>query len=459
MSAPSAPKEFLTRAVQLFVLVSLFVVLLAATRVVPVLDSRAGTITAIGFLLITGTLTSELVEVVGLPHLSGYLLAGVLAGPHVFHIIEHKAVEDLSTVNALALALIAMEGGAQLRVEAIQKGLRGLGYATLAQTTIVLLISGAVFAAARPLLPFLAPLSPLALAGVALIWGALSVSRSPSATLGILSQTRASGPIAQSTVTFVMSSNVVVAVLVAAVFVVARPMIDPSASLSLREVKRLGYDLLASVAIGTTLGLVLAAYIRVVGKQLILVFVALGFGLTAMLHYLRFDPLLTFMVAGFTVQNLSRQGPRLLESIAHTGSVVYVVFFATAGAHVDLPLLRELWPVALLLCGARAGSTWLASRVASRAAGDPPAVRTWGWSGLVAQAGLTLGVMTVVERDFPSFGAGFRALVLSTVAINELAGPVLFKLALDRSGESATGPHPSLSSLSERCAPPSSAES
>jgi len=449
VTAPGAPKEAWTRVVQAFVLVALFIVLLAVTRVVPVLSNRAGTISAIGFLLLTGTLASELVEVVGLPHLSGYLLAGVVAGPHALKLIDHRTVEELSTVNALALALIAMEGGAQLRVEALQKGLRSLGWATLTQSTIVLVISGGVFIAARPFIPFLAPLSPLALAGVGLLWGALAVSRSPAATLGILAQTRAAGPVAEGTVTVVMSSNVVVAVLVAAALVLARPMIDPSASLSMREVQRLGYGLLASVAIGTTLGLVLAAYIRLVGKQLILVFVALGFGLTEMLRYMRFDPLLTFMVAGFVVQNLSRQGERLVESIARTGSVVYVVFFATAGAHVDLPLLRDLWPIALLLCAARGGSTWLASRLAARAAGDPPAVKTWGWAGLIAQAGLTLGIMTVVERDFPSFGAGFRALALSTVAINEMVGPVLFKLALDRSGESMKGPEPSLSSLTD----------
>jgi len=448
--AAAAPKAWWTRVVQALVLASLFGLLYGTTRVVPGLESSAGIITAVGFLLLTGTLASELIEVIGLPHLSGYLLAGIVAGPHVLHLIDHRAVEELSGANALALALIAMEGGAQLRIDALRKGLRSLGWATLAQTTIVMVVSGVVFAAARPLIPFLAPLPLRALAGIALIWGALAVSRSPSATLGILAQTRASGPVARSTVTFVMSSNLVVAVLVAAALVAARPLIDPTASLAVRDVQRLGYRLLASVAIGTTLGLTLAVYIRLVGRQLILVFVALGFGLTAMLRYLRFDPLLTFMVAGFVVQNLSKQGERLVESITRTGSVVYVVFFATAGAHVDLPLLRELWPVALLLCAARGGSTWVAGRVGSRAAEDPPEIRKWGWAGLVAQAGLTLGVMTIVERDYPSFGAGFRALALSTVALNEMVGPILFKLALDRSGETSKGPRPSLQSLSER---------
>jgi hypothetical protein len=74
--------------------------------------------------------------------------------------------------------------------------------------------------------------------------------------------------------------------------------------------------------------------------------------------------------------------------------------------------------------------------VGARLANDEPVVRRWGWAPLVSQAGLTLGLSAVIERTFPSFGPGFRSLVVATVAINEMVGPILFKLALDRAGES-----------------------
>jgi Kef-type K+ transport system membrane component KefB len=228
---------------------------------------------------------------------------------------------------------------------------------------------------------------------------------------------------------------------------VARPLIDPAESFSLRELNTLGHELFGAVALGTTLGLTLAAYLRLVGKQLALVFVALGFGITEVLGYLRFDALLTFMVAGFVVQNLSRQGEKLSRAIGEMGSLVYVVFFATAGAHLDVPLLRQLWPVALLLASARGLFTFVAARAATRVAGDPPAVRRWGWSGLVSQAGLALGLAGVIARSFPSFGPGFGSLAIATVAINEMIGPVLFKMALDRMGETSTAPRASLVSM------------
>ncbi|APR83559.1 Trk system potassium uptake protein TrkA [Minicystis rosea] len=446
----AAPKAGWTRVVQAIVLVALFGLLHATTRAVPVFDSNAGTISAVGFLLLTGTLASELVEVIGLPHLSGYLLAGIIAGPHVLHLIDHHAVEEMTSVNALALALIALEGGAELKIEAIKKGLRSLSIATLVQSVLVLVVMTSVFAAARPFMPFLRTMPMLGVFAVALLWGTVAVSRSPAATLAILSQTRASGPVAQNTLSFVMTSDVVVAVLMAAMMMIARPMLEPTAAFSLREFETLGHELLGSVAIGTTLGLVLAAYVRLVGRQLALVFVALGFGFTAVLRYLRFDALLTFMVAGFVVQNLSKQGERFVKATAETGSIVYVVFFATAGAHLDIPLLRKLWPVALLLAATRAVVTFIAARIASRVAGDPPVVARWGWAGLVSQAGITLGLATAVDRAFPSFGAGFRSLAIATIAFNEMIGPVLFKLALDRSGETSQGARPSLGSLSPK---------
>ncbi len=255
---------------------------------------------------------------------------------------------------------------------------KSLAWATLFQSVPGIVLMAGVFIAARPFVPFLRPLSPAALVGVSLLWGAIAITRSPSATLGILSQTRATGPVTRSTLTFVMTSDVVVVVLVAVAMMIARPLIEPAATFSLHELGTLGHELFGSVAIGTTLGLVLAAYLRLVDRQISLVLVALGFGATEVLRYLRFDALLTFMVAGFVVQNLSRQGEKLTHATGDMGTVVYVVFFATAGAQLDVPLLQKLWPVALVLAAVRGLYTFAAARIGSRVAGDSPEIPPLG---------------------------------------------------------------------------------
>jgi Kef-type K+ transport system membrane component KefB len=125
----------------------------------------------------------------------------------------------------------------------------------------------------------------------------------------------------------------------------------------------------------------------------------------------------------------------LLHAVEQIGSVVFVLFFATAGAHLDIPLLKQAWAIALALCVARALLTYGAARLSARLAGDPAVVRKWGWSSLISQAGLALGLGLVVEAAFPGIGSSFRSLVIAAVAINEMIGPVLFKLALDKTGE------------------------
>jgi Kef-type K+ transport system membrane component KefB len=443
----AAPRGVVTRCIQATALGVLFAVLYGATRAVPTIQSRVGTIGAVGFLLLTGTLTSELVEVIGLPHLTGYLAAGIVAGPHVLRLIDEHSVEDLTSVNSLALALIALEGGAHLRIETLKKSVRSLAWAIVIQSLLVMAAMAVVFISLRAFVPFARSLTTGALIGTALLWGTLAITRSPSATLGIMSQTRARGPVMTGTLSFVMTSDVVVVVLLAAALVAARPLIEPTSSFSLHDFEALGHDVLGSVALGTTLGLFLTVYIRLVGAQLVLVFVALGFGMSELLSFLHFDTLLAFMVAGFVVQNLSRQGGKFILAIEQTGSIVYVIFFATAGAHLDLDLLRELWPIAVALAGSRMAFTWLAGRLASRLAHDSPIVRRWSWAGLVSQAGLALGVAGVIERSFPILGSGFRALAVAVVALNEMVGPVLFKLALDRAGESSREPSASLPSI------------
>jgi len=436
------------RAMDALGLAVLFAILYAATRLAPNMKGTASIVASLGFLLLAGTLMSQLIEVFRVPHLTGYLLAGIIAGPHVLRLIDTDSVKSLAPVNTLALALIALAGGTELRMEQVRKGLRSLVVSNLLQTVAIIVIIGGVFIAARPLLPFTAGLTFSGMCAVALLWGIIATTRSPSATLAILAQTRARGPLASFALASVMISDVVVILVLAGGMMVARPLLEPGSTLSLAAFRALGHEIIGSVSIGTTLGMLLAAYMKVSGRQLMVVLVAVGFGATETLHFLQFDPLLTFLVAGFVVQNLSKQGEKFLHAIEEMGGVVYVVFFAIAGADLDIPLLRSLWPVALLLGGARAIVTWGAQRVSAKIARDEPVLERWAWASLIAQAGLTQGLGGVVEREFPSFGGPLRALVIANVAINAIVGPILFKLSLDRAKETKE-PSASLSDADE----------
>lgn len=441
MSASAQGKTWSSRGIDLLCIVVLFGMMFGARYVMPHYRGEAAIVGALGFLLLTGTLLSELIEVLGMPHLSGYLFAGIIAGPHVLELVAHDAVKRLEPVNTLAIALIALAGGAELRIETLKRGLRSLFFALGLHTFIGILGTAVVFFLLRP--GFVQHMPLMGVAGVSLLWGVVAITRSPSACLGVLSQTRATGPLARFSLAFVMASDVVVVIMLATAITLARPLLEPGTTLSGAAFKSLGHEILGSISLGTTLGLVLAAYLKVSGRQLLVVLIALGFGATEVLHYLNYEPLLTFMVAGFVVQNLSKQGDKFIHAIEETGGVVYVVFFASAGAHLNVPLLKDYWSTALILVLSRAALTIGTARLAAVLAKDVPSVRTYSWGPLISQAGVAIGIASVIAAKFPLFGAGFRDVAIACVALNEMVGPILFKWTIDRAKETKA-PTPTL---------------
>lgn len=435
-SASAQPKTLGTRVTEFGALAAIGGLMWAANWVTGPARGDLVVVAAVGFLLLAGLLTADVLEIARLPHLTGYILAGVVAGPHVLHLVTEEAVKRLESVNSLALSLIALAGGGELRIDAVRAGMKRLFWSTVVQHSTVLVLTAATFVALTPWIPFTHGRPWPALVAIAMLWGLMASSRSPSATLAILSQTRAKGPVAQFALVFVMVSDVVVVVLLAFVFSYARGLLSGGdIGFSVTDLKVLGQHIIGSIALGTTLGLILSAYLKLVGGNVLLVLIAFGFVVSQGIDYVGFDPLLTFLVAGFIVQNHSEQGEKLLHAVKQTGSVVFIVFFATTGAHLNLPLLAHLWPLALLLSGARALFTLVAHVVSTRIAADPPVLRRWGWAPLMSQAGLTLGIAAIVARGFTEFGSAFQSLAVATVAVNEIMGPILFKLALDRTGE------------------------
>ncbi|MBW7931488.1 MAG: cation:proton antiporter [Gammaproteobacteria bacterium] len=467
MSAAAEGKGWQTRLVQLLMLLATLGLAFAVQSSGTLPAGVPAAVAGLGLLLLAGTLISELAEVVGLPHLTGYLLAGILVGPHVLGLVSHDTVESLGVLNELALALIALAGGAELRIDSLRRAARSLVWAHTFQMLGIMIVVGGTFMALRGQLPFLDGMGLVPVLMVALLWSVLATTRSPSAVLGVFTQLRPKGPLTEMTLAFVMSSDVVVILLLAIALAVARLGIDPAASLDLAAFSEVGYELLGSTALGTTLGIIIASYLWVSrrgngssdaadallpqapasaaepaaeaedesGRNLLLLLLVLGLPMSALLKYVHLNPLLAFMVAGFAVQNFSRGGERLLHAVEKTGAIVFVVFFATAGAHLDLPGFAAIWPVALILAGVRIAVTLVAARTASRIVGDAPIIERWGWSGMVSQAGLALGVALVIVREFPEFGDGFATLAIGVVGVNEMLGPVLLKLALDRTGE------------------------
>jgi len=172
-----------------------------------------------------------------------------------------------------------------------------------------------------------------------------------------------------------------------------------------------------------------------------------GFGVFQGLHFmegyvhehfhleLRIEALLVVLLGSFYVTNYSKHRLELQEMMEHNGAWVYVIFFTLTGASLSLDVLANVWEVALVLFVARLVSMMIGALIGGTLAGDEPAFRKYGWMPYVTQAGVGIGLSTEIAHIFPDWGNAFYTIVVAVIVINQIVGPPLFKIAIQKVGE------------------------
>ena len=146
----------------------------------------------------------------------------------------------------------------------------------------------------------------------------------------------------------------------------------------------------------------------------------------------------------------------MMEKIDRSSLPIYVIFFSITGAALDITVLRETWLFAMLVVGVRAVLIWIGGYGGAALSGDPPIFRRMSGLGFVTQAGVSLGLAGIVMNRFPDWGPALATTIVAIIAINQVIGPVMFKLALGAVGEARAGRRPSEVTLEEadRGSPP-----
>jgi Kef-type K+ transport system membrane component KefB len=220
----------------------------------------------------------------------------------------------------------------------------------------------------------------------------------------------------------------------AAVVIPGSETLASGRSFSLGFARELALEVVGSVAAGLVLGVTLRVYMRWIGGFLPLFLIGLGLIGSEICNHYHLSPLLAFMIAGFYVENFSSMGEKLIAGLERSAFPVYVIFFAISGASIDLDALKVSWVLALVMVGMRMAAFYVGTWSASHFSATLRPHRHTMWTGFLAQAGVTIGIAAIIEERF-SFGAEIKTIVLATVAINQIAGPVALKLLLERSGE------------------------
>jgi Kef-type K+ transport system membrane component KefB len=389
-----------------------------------------------GILLLTADTFGAVAHDLGFPRLVGYLVAGLALGPSALDIVPPGVLEDLSMMKQLAVGIIALLAGAELRVKDLVARYRTIFWVLALQTATVLLGLTLLVLLLRPWIPFLHGLEVLPLLFVSGLFAATLTVNSPMVTLALLTETRAEGPLAKTTLGVVLVADVVVILLFTVAFSLAQASLGGATASAPEILLRLLAEVGGSIVAGALVGGVLTLYLRFVRRELVVFAVVVVFATAAAAQALHFELLLSLLVAGFLVENVAPVRAEPLVDMLHVMAVpVFVIFFAMAGADLRLQAFLELWPIVLTIALVRVGLVYAGSTAGARVGRAEPVVTRYAWTGLVSQAGVALGLATIVADRLPRLGLAMQTIIVGIIAFNESVGPVLFRTGLDRAGE------------------------
>ncbi len=383
-----------------------------------------------------------------LPLITGFLIAGIFCGPHVLNLIEEEAIKNLGFVNDIALAFIAFAAGAELYLKEIRSQTKSITWNTLGQLVVTFFIGTiAVFLLAN-YIPFMQKMATGPKIAVALLASTIFLASSPSSAIAVISEMRAKGPFTQTSMGVTVIKDVLVIILFAISLSLTVSIISES-DFNFTKIFVLLLELALALTIGYLLGklisLILSVQMMVFLKTVLIL--ALGYGVFIFAHYLyelsseymkieiHVEPLLISIIASFSVTNYSKYRMEFRKILEDTGPAVYVAFFTLVGAMLSIDILVRVWFVALILFLVRFVAMFIGSYIGATMAGDPPVYKRVSWMAYITQAGVSLGLVTVVAGTFSEWGAEFATTIIAVIVLNQVVGPPLFKWAINRVGE------------------------
>lgn len=387
-------------------------------------------------LLLFGYLGGRLAKYVKMPMVAGYVLMGLLIGPSVLHIIPSQLNVEFDLVKVLGLGIIAIMIGGELEIQKIKH----LGKAILSITVVqVVGASVVVFIAMYYILGLSLPVS--------LLLGAMATATAPASPVAVIREYKAKGAFTTTLLGVVAVDDALCIILFGVVASIVRMMLDGVFVFGLHMFVEPSIELFGSIAFGAVTGIILVFLMKYIHerqhKVAIIVGIALlNSGMATMWHL---SPLLTSMTTGFIFANLSNK-PQTLSILNDIDFPIFVVFFTLAGASLHLDVLAANWVPAAVYIVARGigkvgGAFW-----GAKLGGAPENVQKYLGFAMFSKAGVTIGLVLLVQGRFPEIAVMITAIELAAVTVCELIGPMGTRYALFSSGDIEMAPKPEAAS-------------
>ncbi len=410
-------------------------------------------ILCIALALFVGLLSSRLMKLVRLPNVTGYLLSGILFGPFVLGKFiggwsidnPETSINAIKWISEIALGFIAFTIGCSFRKEAIQHVGKRIVIITLFEALGgSLLVIGGLFIAHI----FLKDQLPVSLI---LTFGAIAAATAPAATLMVIRQYKAKGPVVDTLIPVVAFDDAVALIAFAILFSIAKSL-SGNAALSVMDILVWPLvEILGSLALGALLGLGISLGFRFFKSRanrsimiICAILIVVGLSMLAKTYSWKvsISSLLACMMIGAIFVNFREDASRTIERIDGITPPLYMLFFVISGASLDITIFASkgaltLVIIALIYVIFRCVGKWLGAFLGSKTTHADPAVQKYLGFTLFPQAGVAIGLATTANQTFPDANQAslVLAVVLTATIIYELAGPVITKITLKKAGE------------------------
>lgn len=383
-------------------------------------------ILSLGAAVLFGLIFNRIVKRLGLPNVTGYLIAGVLIGPSCLQIIPDTWIGSLDLLVEVALGFIAFSIGGEFKFSKI----RHIGGSVLVITVMQALTTTVVVDIGIALI--------FGNTGVAICLGAIATATAPAATLMVIRQYNAKGPVTEMLLPVVALDDAIGLIVFSISISVAKILLSgESANVSEMLLEPL-LEIVLSLVIGAAIGFALTyglGFFTSRSNRLTAVICAVLIG-TAVSEIFDLSSLLLCMAIGAVMANLYGESEKMLDLTEHWTPVVMLLFFVISGADLDLMVLPTVGVLGIAYILLRSAGKYIGAFLGSHIVKADANIQKYLGVALLPQAGVAIGMSQIVVSVLPDeYGTSIRAVVLCATLVYELVGPLLTKLVLTRAGE------------------------
>ncbi len=405
----------------------------------------------VGFLIvaIAANEISKIFQKIKFPLITGLIITGIIAGSSVLNFITNESLDKLNFLNEIALAIIAFSAGSELYLNDLRSRIQSIKWMTIGQLIITFVMSAIIIYFIADYIPFMANVPNTHKIGISVLFATIFVARSPSSAIAVINEMRANGPFTKTVMGVTVLKDVLVIILFAICLSISKALINDEPTNVLFFVI-LFFELVVSFGLGYVLGKILQIpFLTNADKQLKgIAILIIGYSVYLFSHYIKIksfeyfhhefviEPLLICIIGSFVLTNYSKHRIEFSEVLEEISPLVYIIFFTLTGASLSIQTLMSVFGIAVGLFFLRLVTMFFGGIFGVTAAKDNKKYTFIAWMPYLTQAGVALGLATIISNEFPTWGQQFETIIIAIIVLNQLVGPPLFKWSLNFVNES-----------------------